>query len=410
MARATKTTSTRAKTTRARTTDKAKSNGCTLTIKPKVLTENLNLLNAAVSSNKQGLDRLKIEVGDGQSVFSIGGDIGVEIRHKANKTFSSPPVQVSCRQLKNLASNLDGSNQKLALSEGQVTISNQKGTYQHSLVTYKDVIPQDNSQYNQVAKVKAVEFKQALDKVVPFLNNDSKEITSGVCLQIKSIDPDEAAEVDSEELELTLTGISEPGMGTVTMTVDSVETDKINGLEDITIILPKKAAAFIASYGDDFTLSVADTSVRFAWANVQCSIQTLKGKYPDVDKVKETVASNDVEIEFNKSDLFNALKRHQVMSSEVEFKIEGETCQLMQSTEAGSGAENIYCSNDSTATIKLNLYIDYLIKTIIASVESETVMFKLDLEPDEGEDEPTNNVLLQDSDAMYCLSQLIAES
>ncbi len=191
MARATKTTSTRAKTTRARTTDKAKSNGCTLTIKPKVLTENLNLLNAAVSSNKQGLDRLKIEVGDGQSVFSIGGDIGVEIRHKANKTFSSPPVQVSCRQLKNLASNLDGSNQKLALSEGQVTISNQKGTYQHSLVTYKDVIPQDNSQYNQVAKVKAVEFKQALDKVVPFLNNDSKEITSGVCLQIKSIDPND---------------------------------------------------------------------------------------------------------------------------------------------------------------------------------------------------------------------------
>lgn len=408
MARTTKTTSTGAKSTKVKTTAKARSNGCTLTIKPKVLIENLNLLNAAVSSNKQGLDRLKIEVGKAQSVFSIGGDIGVEIRHKANKTLSSAPIQVSCRQLKNLASNLDVTNQKLTLEEEEVTISNQKGTYQHSLITYKDIIPQDTSQYSPVAKVKAQEFKQALEKVVPFLNSDSKEITSGVCLQIRLVSPDETENMDTDEVSLTLTGISEPGLGTVTMTVDSVETDEIDGLDNITIVLPKKAATFIASYGDDFILSVADKSVRFDWANVQCSIQTLKGKYPDINKVKESIEGNDVEIEFNKRDLFNALKRHQVMSSEVEFKIEGSTCQLVQSTEAGSGAENIYCSNDSTETIQLNLYIDYLIK-IVASIKSETVIFRLDLEPDEGEDRPTNNVLIRDDNTMYCLSQLLAQ-
>lgn len=408
MARTTKTTSTGAKSTKVKTTAKARSNGCTLTIKPKVLIENLNLLNAAVSSNKQGLDRLKIEVGKAQSVFSIGGDIGVEIRHKANKTLSSAPIQVSCRQLKNLASNLDVTNQKLTLEEEEVTISNQKGTYQHSLITYKDIIPQDTSQYSPVAEVKAQEFKQALEKVVPFLNSDSKEITSGVCLQIRLVSPDETENMDTDEVSLTLTGISEPGMGTVTITVDSVETDEIDGLDNITVILPKKAATFIASYGDDFILSVADKSVRFDWANVQCSIQTLKGKYPDINKVKESIEGNDVEIEFNKRDLFNALKRHQVMSSEVEFKIEGSTCQLVQSTETGSGAENIYCSNDSTETIQLNLYIDYLIK-IVASIKSETVIFRLDLEPDEGEDRPTNNVLIRDDNTMYCLSQLLAQ-
>lgn len=408
MARTTKTTSTGAKSTKVKTTAKAKTNGCTLTIKPKVLIENLNLLNAALGSNKQGLDRLKIEVGEAQSLFSIGGDIGVEIRHKANKTLSSSPIQVSCRQLKNLASNLDGTNQKLTLEEEEVTISNQKGTYQHSLITYKDIIPQDTSQYSPVAKVKAQEFKQALEKVIPFLNSDSKEITSGVCLQISLVSLDEAENMDTDEISLTLTGISEPGLGTVTIAVDSVETNKIGVGEDITVILPKKAATFIASYGDDFILSVADKSVRFDWANVQCSIQTLKGKYPDINKVKESIEGNNVEIEFNKRDLFNALKRHQVMSSEVEFKIEGSTCQLVQSTEVGSGAENIYCSNLSNETIQLNLYIDYLIK-IVASIKSETVIFRLDLEPDEGEDRPTNNVLVRDDNTMYCLSQLLAQ-
>ena len=408
MARTTKTTSTGAKSTKVKTTAKAKSNGCTLTIKPKVLIENLNLLNAALGSNKQGLDRLKIEVGEAQSLFSIGGDIGVEIRHKANKTLSSSPIQVSCRQLKNLASNLDGTNQKLTLEEEEVTISNQKGTYQHSLITYKDIIPQDTSQYSPVAKVKAQEFKQALEKVIPFLNSDSKEITSGVCLQISLVSLDEAENMDTDEISLTLTGISEPGLGTVTIAVDSVETNEIGVGEDITVILPKKAATFIASYGDDFILSVADKSVRFDWANVQCSIQTLKGKYPDINKVKESIEGNNVEIEFNKRDLFNALKRHQVMSSEVEFKIEGSTCQLVQSTEVGSGAENIYCSNLSNETIQLNLYIDYLIK-IVASIKSETVIFRLDLEPDEGEDRPTNNVLVRDDNTMYCLSQLLAQ-
>ncbi|MEL7420137.1 MAG: hypothetical protein AAGK10_16420, partial [Cyanobacteria bacterium J06555_3] len=52
---------------------KSKKNECTLTVKPKVLLSNLTLLNAAVTSNQQGLDRLSIEVGNSQSVFSVGG-------------------------------------------------------------------------------------------------------------------------------------------------------------------------------------------------------------------------------------------------------------------------------------------------------------------------------------------------
>ena len=393
---------------KSKSTSTANKKGCTLNIKPKILAENLNLLNAAVSSNKQGIDRLKIEVGNGQSIFSVGGDIGVEIRHKATKTLNSKPVQVSCRQIKSLAGNLDSSNQKLTLREEQVTISNQKGTYQHSLVTYKDVIPQDNSEYTPLMEVEATKFKQALNKVIPFLDSDSKEITSGVCLQIESANSGETEDTDREKLQLTLVGLSRPGMGKVTITVDSVETNQLNSQEDVMVILPKKAATFIASYAQDFILSVADKSVRFEWANVRCNVQTLKGKYPDLDRIEQSIAGNDVEIEFNKSDLASALKRHQVMSSEIEFKVEAENCQLSQSTETGSGAENIYCSNDSTETIKLNLLSDYLIK-VITSVESQTVMFKLNLEPDEGEDEPSNNVLINDKDATYCLTQLIAD-
>ena len=88
--------------TPAKSASKSKKNGCTLTVKPKVLLSNLTLLNAAVTSNQQGLDRLCIEVGNGQSIFSVGGDIGVRIIHKANKTSTSPTVQMSCRQLKTM--------------------------------------------------------------------------------------------------------------------------------------------------------------------------------------------------------------------------------------------------------------------------------------------------------------------
>ena len=64
---------------------KSKNNVCTLTVKPKVLLSNLMLLNAAVTSNQQGLDRLSIEVGNSQSIFSVGGDIGVRITIKPTK-------------------------------------------------------------------------------------------------------------------------------------------------------------------------------------------------------------------------------------------------------------------------------------------------------------------------------------
>ena len=385
---------------------KSKKNECTLTVKPKVLLSNLMLLNAAVTSNQQGLDRLSIEVGNSQSIFSVGGDIGVRITHKANKTSSSPPIQVSCRQLKNYAGALDNSNHKLHLSPEQVTISNQQQTYQHSLITYKDVIPEHNADFTAVARVKASEFKQALDRVASFTDSDIKNIVSGICLQLRSVS---AESEDDSALELTVTGISEPGMGHITLKVDSVETDDMSAIDDLVLVLPKRAATFIANNADDFTLSIAEKSVRFSWGNVECTVQTLKGKFPDLEKIKASVAGNDTSVEFNRSELQAALKRHQVASSEIEFRIEGEECTLIQSTEAGSGAENIYCSNDDAKEpIRLSLPIDYLIK-VVASVKSEVVGLQLNLVPEEGEDVACNNILVEDDDALYCLTQLVAE-
>ena len=385
---------------------KSKKNECTLTVKPKVLLSNLMLLNSAVTSNQQGLDRLSIEVGNSQSIFSVGGDIGVRITHKANKTSSSPTVQVSCRQLKNYAGALDNSNHKLHLSPEQVTISNQQQTYQHSLITYKDVIPEHNADFTAVAQVKASEFKQALDRVAPFTDSDIKNIVSGICLQLKSVSAE--SEEDSA-LELTVTGISEPGMGHITLKVDSVETDDMSAIDDLVLVLPKRAATFVANNADDFTLSIAEKSVRFSWGNVECTVQTLKGKFPDLEKIKASVSGNDTSVEFNRSELQAALKRHQVASSEIEFRIEGEECTLIQSTEAGSGAENIYCSNDDAKEpVKLSLPIDYLVK-VVASVKSEVVGLQLNLVPEEGEDVACNNILVEDDDALYCLTQLVAE-
>ena len=385
---------------------KSKKNGCTLTVKPKVLLNNLTLLNAAVTSNQQGLDRLSIEVGDSKSIFSVGGDIGVRITHKANKTSNSQPIQVSCRQLKNYAGALDSSNHKLHLSPEQVTISNQKQTYQHTLITYKDVIPEHNADFTAVAEVKASEFKQALDRVAPFTDSDLKNIVSGICLQLKPVTPESE---DSDSLELTVTGISEPGMGHIRLRVDSVETDDMAAIDNLILVLPKRAATFVANNAEDFTLSVSENSVRFSWGNVECTVQTLKGKFPDLEKIKASVSGNDTSVEFNRNELQAALKRHQVASSEIEFRIDGEECTLIQSTEAGSGAENIYCSNDDAKEpISLSLAIDYLVK-VVASVRSETIALQLDLVPEEGEDIACNNISIEDDDALYCLTQLVAE-
>ena len=385
---------------------KSKKNGCTLTVKPKVLLSNLTLLNAAVTSNQQGLDRLSIEVGNSQSVFSVGGDIGVRITYKANKTSNFPPIQVSCRQLKNYAGALDSSNHKLHLSPEQVTISNQKQTYQHTLITYKDVIPEHNADFTPVAEVKASEFKQALDRVAPFTDSDLKNIVSGICLQLK---PVTAESEDSDSLELTVTGISEPGMGHIRLRVDSVETDDMAAIDNLILVLPKRAATFVANNAEDFTLSVSEKSVRFSWGNVECTVQTLKGKFPDLEKIKASVSGNDTSVEFNRNELQAALKRHQVASSEIEFRIDGEECTLIQSTEAGSGAENIYCSNDDAKEpISLSLAIDYLIK-VVASVRSETIALQLNLVPEEGEEIACNNILIEDDDALYCLTQLVSE-
>ncbi|MGL5836060.1 MAG: hypothetical protein ACRC1Z_22925, partial [Waterburya sp.] len=49
------------KSSTTKTTATVGSGKCTLSIKPKILTSSLGLLYAAISSNKQGIDRLKIE-------------------------------------------------------------------------------------------------------------------------------------------------------------------------------------------------------------------------------------------------------------------------------------------------------------------------------------------------------------
>ncbi|MDJ0596000.1 MAG: hypothetical protein QNJ72_39465 [Pleurocapsa sp. MO_226.B13] len=379
---------------------------CTLTIKPRVLSNNLKLLNAAISSNQKGLDRVQIEVGEGQSIFSVAGDtIGVKVHHKATKSKQFPSIQVSCRQFMNLANRLDNTSQNLELCKEQVTISNKKNTYQHKLVTYKEVLPQNKSQFTPTVVVEAAKFKQALERVVPFLNSEAKEITSGVCLQIKRSEP---TEFDNGSIQLTMTGLSEPGMGTTTITVEPVESDDSGNTGDIVLILPKKAIAFIASQAANFIISIAEGAVRFTWDNIECTLQTLKGEeYPDLDRVKASIDKNDISVEFNRQELLNALKRHQVMSSEITFKIESDNCQLVQATELGSGAENLFCSCDRAELITLHLHIDYLIKAISA-IEGETAEFKLNLEPDEDGD-IANTVAIQDENSLYCLMQLVSE-
>ena len=377
---------------------------CTLTIKPRVLSNDLKLLNAAISSNQKGLDRVQIEVGEGQSIFSVAGDtIGVKVHHKAPKTKQSNPVQVSCRQFMNLATRLDNTGQNLEIGNEWVTISNKKNTYQHQLVTYKEILPQNKSQFVPVAVVEAAQFKQALERVVPFLNSEVKEITSGVCLQIKR-----STESDSESSQLIMTGLSEPGMGTTTITVEPVESEDSSDTGDILLIVPKKAIAFIASQAANFIISIAENAVRFTWDNIECTLQTLKGEeYPDLDRIKASINKNDISVEFNRQELLNALKRHQVMSSEIAFKIESDNCQLVQATELGSGAENIFCSCDRAELITLHLHIDYLIRAISA-IEGETAEFKLNLEPDEDGD-IANTVAIQDENSLYCLMQLVSE-
>ena len=393
------------KTNNRSTSTKTKAQAkCTLTIKPRVLSNDLKLLNAAISSNQKGLDRVQIEVGEGQSIFSVAGDtLGVKVHHKAPKTKQSNPVQVSCRQFMNLATRLDNTGQNLEIGNEWVTISNKKNTYQHQLVTYKETLPQNRSQFVPVAVVEAAQFKQALERVVPFLNSEVKEITSGVCLQIKR-----STESDSESIQLIMTGLSEPGMGTTTITVEPVESEDSSDTGDILLIVPKKAIAFIASQAANFIISIAENAVRFTWDNIECTLQTLKGEeYPDLDRIKASINKNDISVEFNRQELLNALKRHQVMSSEIAFKIESDNCQLVQATELGSGAENIFCSCDRAELITLHLHIDYLIRAISA-IEGETAEFKLNLEPDEDGD-IANTVAIQDENSLYCLMQLVSE-
>ena len=393
------------KTNNRSTSTKTKAQAkCTLTIKPRVLSNDLKLLNAAISSNQKGLDRVQIEVGEGQSIFSVAGDtLGVKVHHKAPKTKQSNPVQVSCRQFMNLATRLDNTGQNLEIGNEWVTISNKKNTYQHQLVTYKEILPQNRSQFVPVAVVEAAQFKQALERVVPFLNSEVKEITSGVCLQIKR-----STESDSESIQLIMTGLSEPGMGTTTITVEPVESEDSSDTGDILLIVPKKAIAFIASQAANFIISIAENAVRFTWDNIECTLQTLKGEeYPDLDRIKASINKNNISVEFNRQELLNALKRHQVMSSEIAFKIESDNCQLVQATELGSGAENIFCSCDRAELITLHLHIDYLIRAISA-IEGETAEFKLNLEPDEDGD-IANTVAIQDENSLYCLMQLVSE-
>ncbi|MEY2833431.1 MAG: hypothetical protein RLZZ574_2690 [Cyanobacteriota bacterium] len=382
------------------------SSQCTLSIKPGELSQDLKLLNTAIGCNQKGLDRLKIEVKDSQSIFSTAGDtIEIKILHKATKAQHLEPIQVSCKQFNDIAARLDNSTQKLELNSNEVSIANRKGTYNLRLNTYKDILPQNNSEFIPVATIKADRFKQALDKVLPFLNSDPKEVTSGVCFQIQRLEDEDG----EESLILTLTGLSTPGMGTTTMIIEEVETDDVSEVieEDIKLVLPKKAISFIASNAQDLILSVADNSLRFNWSNTECTLETFQSdEYPDLEKIKASLEDNDLGVTFNRLDLLNALKRQQVMSDEVEFKIEGDNCQLSHATETGSGAENVFCNCAHDESIILWLHTDYLIK-VISAIDEQTVEFKLDLEA-EAERKGSSRIVINDKNTMYCLAQLVS--
>jgi hypothetical protein len=91
-----------------------------------------------------------------------------------------------------------------------------------------------------------------------------------------SIDED----VDSDTLGLTLTGITVPSMmSTVTINVDSVDTNSLSSLEDTTIVLPKKAASFIASQAEDFTWLISEKSVNFQVSFVKPLIYLIMNSF-----------------------------------------------------------------------------------------------------------------------------------
>jgi DNA polymerase III sliding clamp (beta) subunit (PCNA family) len=377
---------------------------CSLSISSKALADTLRLLNSAISGNHKGLDRVQIEVREGESIYSVAGDtMGVKITHKARKNQQHEPIQVSCRQLMNLANQLDNSNQKLDISEEKLTVANLNRTYAHDLVTYKDILPQNKSEFVPIAIVKAEQFKQALDKVTPFVNTEAKEVTSGICLQIKQAVEEEA------EPHLILTGISNAGMGSSSLTIEAVENEVANSTEtDIMVILPKKAISFLASQASgNFALSVASTAVRFSWENIEVTIQTMKGNFPDLEKTKASAENNDVAVKFNRLELLAGLRRHQVMSSEITFKITENNCYLTQATESGSGAENVFCDWEYAEPATLIQHIDYLIKAV-SNVGSETVEFRLNMAVDEHGD-VSNPIAIYDDHTLYYLVQLESE-
>ncbi|HEY9768712.1 MAG TPA: hypothetical protein V6C71_09470 [Coleofasciculaceae cyanobacterium] len=112
------------------------------------------------------------------------------------------------------------------------------------------------------------------------MQNDFKTIFSGVCLQLKSVALSIDEDVDSDTLGLTLTGITVPSMmSTVTINVDSVDTNSLSSLEDTTIVLPKKAASFIASQAEDFTWLISEKSVNFQVSFVKPLIYLIMNSF-----------------------------------------------------------------------------------------------------------------------------------
>ncbi|MEL6439148.1 MAG: hypothetical protein AAFQ80_07860 [Cyanobacteria bacterium J06621_8] len=390
-------------------TNSTKAKECELTVKPSVLEENLKLLYAAV--NIGSLDRLNIEVGNSKSIFYVGGDVCIKISHKAAKSLRHPLVQVSCKQLRDYALKLDKSPHKLRLAAEEITLSNQKQSYQYSLCSYQDVIPQNEAEFTPCAKVNIKEFQAALKIVADFTDTDAKNVTSGVHFQIKpQLDPD--AETNDHSLIVTLTGVSNSALAQTVMSATAIDSDSIGAFEPVEFVLSKKVLSLIASYAKDFVIAIDDEtrSVQFSWGStsqVVCSTQTLKGSYPNLDEVKSQMEHNDVEIELNTQELISALKRHQVSSKEVNLIIEETQCTVSQNNDVGSGSENLFCHNPTENKIELWLFVDYFLK-VLDLIKEKTVKLKLCLETDQGDDDAaSNHVLIQEQSNFFCLAQLV---
>ena len=395
-------TKTTTKTSRRRKKSSASSE-CTITAAPKGLLANLNLLSSAISSNVEAKDRLTIEIVKGQGRFIAGRDLRLVIPFSASSIIDGK-VSIGCRQLKSLTATLDPKSHSLTLLEDKLVITNSKQTYRTELPVYDEELAPIQTEYTEIAKIDGKKFSSILSAIFSFADSDNKKITSGILLELNL----------EQQPQLLLTGASEAAIARGSLNVVEVESNDNLNLDELKlrVVVPKKALQFVASNASsssNLVLSVSEDNslVRFVWGkSVECTVATLKGDYPNIDPILEAAEDNDLSLKFNRDELLAAVKRSQVMSADLTFKIEGDVCQLSHANSTSSSAENIYCAwDDSSSPLKLDFNTDILRKTIEAQGQ-EVVELAIDSEADP---QSPSRVLLDCDELKFLIVQQIDE-